>query len=278
MDRAGQLGVIEGVQRLAEFEHHVIGDIDECGNGAHAATLDALLHPVGCRRCGIHTAHDAAAVARTGSRRVEYDATGIGKHGGNRLDGGQCERCAGQRRDFARDADERQAVSTVRREFERDQRVIESKVAADVLADGCIGRQGQQAAVIRGQPEFARRTEHAETLDAAHLGFLDCDARQLRADQCAGYDHVLRHIRRAANDLQHAVLAGIDFAEFQLVSIGMLLGRQHARDDHIGKVGAGRTALLDFEAGHRQQMAQLVGRKRGIDEGAQPGFGKLHGY
>jgi hypothetical protein len=45
MHRAFEFGVVEGVQRLAEFEHHVIGDIDQRRNRADAAALEAALHP-----------------------------------------------------------------------------------------------------------------------------------------------------------------------------------------------------------------------------------------
>jgi hypothetical protein len=54
------------------------------------------------------------------------------------------------------------------------------------------------------------------------------------------------------------MLACIYRAELELVGIGMLLGAEDARNDDIGKVGAGRTALLDFEAGHGKQVAQFL--------------------
>jgi hypothetical protein len=42
-----QLGVVEGVQRLAELEHHVVGDVDQGADRADAAARQALLHPLG---------------------------------------------------------------------------------------------------------------------------------------------------------------------------------------------------------------------------------------
>ena len=149
-------------------------------------------------------------------------------------------------------------------------------MAADVLAHRRIGGQRQQAAVILGQAEFARRAEHAEALDAAYLGALDLDARQFGADPRARHLHAGGDIRRATNDLQRTGFADIDGAELELVGIGVLIDAQHLGHDDTRKVGAGATAFLDFEAGHGQQMAQFVGRERGIAEAAQPGFGELH--
>jgi hypothetical protein len=56
VDRALQLGVVEGVQRLAEFEHHVVGDVDQRADRADAAALEAALHPFRRRRLGIDAA------------------------------------------------------------------------------------------------------------------------------------------------------------------------------------------------------------------------------
>jgi hypothetical protein len=105
---------------------------------------------------------------------------------------------------------------------------------------------------------------------------LDLDARQSGADPRTGNLHAGGNIRRTADDLQRTGLPDIDRAELQLVGIGMFLDAQHFRHDDTRKVGAGGTALLDFEAGHGQQMAEFVGGECGIAEAAQPGFGELH--
>ena len=37
--------VVEGVQRLAGFEHHVVRDVDDVVDRPHAQTDESLLHP-----------------------------------------------------------------------------------------------------------------------------------------------------------------------------------------------------------------------------------------
>ena len=49
---AAQLGAVEGMQRLAELEHDVVGDIDREGHRSHPGRDKTSLHPVrsgGCR-------------------------------------------------------------------------------------------------------------------------------------------------------------------------------------------------------------------------------------
>ena len=49
---AAQLGAVEGMQRLAELEHDVVGDIDREGHRPHPGRDKPSLHPVrsgGCR-------------------------------------------------------------------------------------------------------------------------------------------------------------------------------------------------------------------------------------
>jgi hypothetical protein len=49
VDGALQLGVVEGVQRLAELEHDVVGDVDQRADRADAAAYETARHPVGRR-------------------------------------------------------------------------------------------------------------------------------------------------------------------------------------------------------------------------------------
>ena len=93
---------------------------------ADAAALEALLHPRWRRRAGIDAldrrgrksagtpAGPRCALAR---RRVAAAR--------RRRRGRLRQRCAGDGRDFARDAEHRQAIGAIRRELEREQRVVE---------------------------------------------------------------------------------------------------------------------------------------------------------
>ena len=63
-DGAIEQPVVVGMQRLAEFQHHVVGDVDDGGDRADAAALDAFLHPRRRGRFGVDAFDDAAHEAR----------------------------------------------------------------------------------------------------------------------------------------------------------------------------------------------------------------------
>src|SRR6185436_8611146 len=70
VDRALQLVLVVDVQRPAEFQHYVIGNIHERRDRALAGALEALAHPGWRRRRGIdapdHAPGKAAAAIRIG--------------------------------------------------------------------------------------------------------------------------------------------------------------------------------------------------------------------
>ena len=53
------------------------------------------------------------------------------------------------------------------RELEGEQRVLKIEHLAHIGAHRCIGSEFEQAAMVVAQLEFARRAQHALTLDAA---------------------------------------------------------------------------------------------------------------
>ena len=67
--RLGQQMQIKGVQRLAGFHHHEIGDIDHVADRSDAHLLQARLEPI---RAGadFHVANDAGVVARAQIRII----------------------------------------------------------------------------------------------------------------------------------------------------------------------------------------------------------------
>ncbi len=277
MHRSIEPGVVEGVQRLAQFEHHVIGDVDQRRDGADAAALEAPLHPVRRWRPGIDALEDAAEIERTGSRRIESDGTLIGDGGRNVGNLRQRGRGAGYGRNLTGDSGQRQAVGAVRRQLQRKQAVVKIEILTDRLPDRRIGRQNQEARGVFGDPQFPGRTEHARRLDAAHPGDLDHEiAGQLRARQGARHALADGDVRRAADDGRRLAAARIDPADIQAVGIRMTRHLQHLGDDDIVELRGDLVEFLDLEAGHGQLMGEFLARQFGIDEGSQPGFGEFH--
>ena len=58
-DRTFEQLIVVGVQRLPQFEHHVVGDVDDRRNGTNPAAFEAPLHPGRRLRSGIDCLDDA---------------------------------------------------------------------------------------------------------------------------------------------------------------------------------------------------------------------------
>ena len=64
---------VEGVQRLAGQQHHVVGDVDDVGDRAHPGGLQAGGHPVR-RGTDLHVGEHPGHVARAEVRRLDLEA------------------------------------------------------------------------------------------------------------------------------------------------------------------------------------------------------------
>jgi hypothetical protein len=80
------------------------------------------------------------------------------------------------------------------------------------------------------------------------------------------------HIGRAAHDIEQAAGAGIDLAHIQAVGIGMLGHFHHLGHHHLGKWRGDDFHFFHFEAGHGQQVGQLIRAQLRVGHRAQPVF------
>ena len=76
-DRAGELVGVVAVDRAAELEHHVVGDVDGQRDRALAEQHQASGHPVGCRRGRVEAGDRAGHEDRAALGVVDHDRVAV---------------------------------------------------------------------------------------------------------------------------------------------------------------------------------------------------------
>ena len=157
----------------------------------------------------------------------------------------------------------------VGRELEREQRVVELQHLAHVGAERRIGRQFEQAAVVVGQLQLARRAQHAEAVDAAQLA--DADLERLAVIAAAATRRrpapAARGCRRAHSARRRRSAAGRP-SSARRHRRGTPAACRHSGAGSASTISATTTPenggatgaqLFDLHARHRQQVGQLLG-------------------
>ncbi len=286
-----QLVEVEGVERLAGLVEHPVRHVHDVVDGADADRGEALDQPRRARPDG-HVFNDEGRVARAAGRVLDED---LDRQAGARvrhLDGRQRQRGAGERGEVAGDARVARRVRPVRRHVDVQHGVAAAEAAGvEVVREGHAGRglcEDQDAVVARADAQLILGADHAHGRLAADLGLLDRDrlqdarivARRQLEDRPDGRDRdglALRHVRRAAHDLDRIVRADVDEADAQAVCPVVRPHVQDVPDDHAVERRPRLLDALDFEAGHREQGRDLIGRLVRIDEVREPGGGNEHG-
>ena len=120
--RPASLRVVERVGRLAHLEHHVVGDVDDRADAAHAARLEPIAHPLRRVTGRTHFEH-LRAVARAQLGVLDRDLDRLRLPGRRHRPIRELEREAVRRRGLARQADHAEAIGTVRGDLEVDDRL-----------------------------------------------------------------------------------------------------------------------------------------------------------
>ena len=173
----------------------------------------------------------------------------------------------------------------VGRELEGEQRVVQIQVLANVVPQRRITGQLQQTTMVLRQAQLARRAQHAKAFHTTQLAHFDEErlaivaGRQFGTHQRARHANAHTRIGRTTHDgEQRAIgLAHVHLAHTQTVCVGVLHSFFDFANDDFGERRRHGLQLFHLQACHRQGVGQLLRRERGIAEGAQPGFGKLHG-
>ncbi len=276
-DAALQGAQVEGVHRLAQLQHHVLGDIHQQRHRAHATATQALGHPQRSGRARVDALDDATDVTRRLGACGQCNGQFARPHRRDRR-GGERHHFTGARGGHVEgDAADAEAIGTVGGQLDLDAGVGQAEVLDQRLADRRIGRQLEQARGIAVQAQFLGRAQHAVGLHAAQLGRLDRQRADLRAHHGQRRKQARACVRRAADDLQVLALPRVDLADLQAIGFGMTFGRDNARDHDVVQARAERGDLFHFQADGGQHRAELFARGRCGNVAAQPVFREFHG-
>ena len=171
-DRALQAVGVEGVQRVAEFEHDVVRHVDDVVDRALAGGAQALLHPAR-RGPDAHALDHGGDVAGTQIRVVDRDGGGLRDVGIalGVLAVREAQRRARDRGDLAGDAGHVHHVGAVRPGVHVQHHVAE--VVGERRADRRVRGQLEDALVLLGQAQLALGQHHPRGLDAANARGLE---------------------------------------------------------------------------------------------------------
>ncbi len=268
---------IEGVERLAELEHHQVGDVHDVVDAALARGLEARRQP-GRRRRDAHAPHDARRVAVAAGAVLDLDAHVRGCRApalGGRA-GREQERPPEEGAHLARDPEQGGAVAAIGRDLEVEDGVAGPDHLGEGAPDRRRGVEHEDAGVVVAETELSRRANHPVRGDAADLRALDARAaRELAPDQSDGNALAGGHVRRPAHDLERLADAHVDAAHGEAVGVGVLLTREHVAHAQRREIGAAALRRLDLEAARNQARHQLLDRRE-VDPLGEPGERDAH--
>src|SRR5439155_24552295 len=123
--------VIESVERMAELEHHVIGNIDDIADAGDTGSFKAVFQPF-WGRLNIHVSNDAGREAAAEFGGLDFDSYGVARLGGAfrwfRRNMFQRELVNGS--DFTGDAVVAQAIRAIGTDFGVDDGPVQAGFAA----------------------------------------------------------------------------------------------------------------------------------------------------
>ena len=276
-DVAMQRVVVERMHRLAQFQHHVVGDVDHRTDRPQMGAPQPLGHPQR-RACGrIDTLDDAPQVTRRILACLQPDPAAYVGADGNRDRRGELHGAAEQRRHIVGQAVQAEAIGTIGREAELDAGIGQAQIGGQRLPHRCIGRQFQQAGRVGIDRQLFGRAKHAVRFDATQfrclyrhaVGQFRAHHRQRNLDAGAG-------IRRATHDLQRLAQARVHLANLQAIGLRVPFGGDDLRHDDVLKAFAQGSDVLDLQASHRQRANQGIAIGIDLDQFTQPVLGKIH--
>ncbi len=290
--------VVERVERLAQFQHDVIGDIHDVVDRPHPGASQPLLHPLG-RRPDLHPLDQCRGIAQAQVGVADHDAgeVGVGDPRGGQVVRGRRvpQGLPGQRGDLTRDPDGALQVAERALDVELQDRV--AQVVGQRHADRRIGGQDEDPLVFVAQVKLLLGANHALRHDPADftglqgsdLAFGAVAVNQPRADdgerdlRPAAAAQVLPDIavkvRRACDHGQRLGRAVFDARQHQPIGVGVARDREDLTDEELVALPH-RADLADrihLQPGQSQPLRQLFHRQGDINIVFQPVKRNLHG-
>ena len=278
-DGPGQPRRVVGVQRLAQLQHHVVGDVDDQRDGAHPGPEEPPLHPPRRRRRRVDpvdaAGHEAQA-AVVGQR--DGPPVTLGGGHGHAARGVDVVHVGGDG-DLARQPAHGERVAAVGRDVQLDHRVVRPDQRERLVAGlGGVRRQHEDARVVGPDAELAHRRDHAVGHVPVGLARGDLEAaRQHGARQRDHHEVADGEVGGPADHAARGLLADVDLAPpDRLLEAGELLDLEHAADLHRAGDLRRRVDLLDLEADAHEGLAGRLRRRQVGDVLGQPGLQHTH--
>ena len=268
------------MERLRGEQHHVVRDVDDVADRAHARPEQPRLQPRRGRRDRDVGEH---AGAEPGAQVGHFDGD-RGVVGGRPLPRrlrvahprrGR-ELGAGHRVELARDAVNAEAVHPVRGRLQLDDRLGDGEDLGERGSRrGAVG-EDHDPVVVLPQPKLLLGQDHPVRFDPPQLRLAELRAvGHHRAGQRHGNGLARGDVRGAADDRPRAI-AGLDLADAQPIRVRVLLSAQHgAHDEAIGARSPQMRDPLELDRVHRERLADLLRRQPRVAVLGQPGVGSL---
>ena len=274
------LAGIEDVHGAIAVDGQEVGEVDQGGDRAQADRGEPVLEPA--RALAVAHAPDVAAKKEWArawpvAREVEYHVDGARECAGNGFDLGGLELTEARRREVAGDAVDAEAIGSVGRNRDVEQRIVQAHELGEGRAHRGFRVELDDPLMLVAQAHLPLGAEHPAALDAPDFRLLEHDAGA--GDGGAGRSEDALHARpgigRAANHLD-LFRARIDHAEPELVGVRMLPRLHHVGDGKGREIVAGPAHRLHLEPDGGELRRDVVERRIGLQMRLQPGEGEFH--
>jgi hypothetical protein len=275
-DLAGQLGPVEGVQRLAELQHQVVGHVDRERHRADPAARQPDPHPQRGAGRRVEAAHLAQHEPVAGGRVVDARRVDVPAHVVQR----PAEQGRVRQRGHGRVGERRpvragelagkpaygHGVAAIGRDRDLEHLVAQPRVLHEVGAERGVGGQHQDAGVVVADGQLLHRADHPLGNAAVGLARADLEpARQHRARQRERDPVADGEVGRAADHPGRLVGGGAELGlrdghpavPDRLLQPRQLLDRHHLGDHHAADVMPDRFERLHLEPRRGQPASDL---------------------